>query len=145
MTLADLAWRQTRRDIGGAAAMFAFSRAKADAGQRDKPDPIPEPIVLPEGMTPVFGPSNRSAIFAKALLILGDAYWMSGRSWQFAEPVYRAALDAALGSVGPGTALSMRAAARLATVSWVIGKNDNNLEMLKARVNSTTKLPASLR
>ena len=131
VALADLEARFGRRDLSLAAGSYVFRKAKADAGQRDKAEPIVRPITVPESTERVFGPPDRSSIIGLGFLRLGDAYWLTGGRFTNAEPFYEAALASGLGSTGPGTNLPMRAAARLAMSRWVFGKDEGNLELLK--------------
>ncbi|NKK61973.1 CHAT domain-containing protein [Rhizobium leguminosarum bv. viciae] len=131
VALADLALAKGERAVSSAAARFTLPFAKADAGQRDKPDPLQRPITVPDAITRMFGPKESSSIIAEAFLRLGDAYWYASYPWKFSEPVYEVATIGALGSAGPGSALALRSSARLAMVRWMIGKNDGNLDLLK--------------
>ncbi|WP_237478668.1 CHAT domain-containing protein [Lichenibacterium dinghuense] len=112
------------------AAGHVIPHAKADAGQRDKADPLVLPIELPSAVSQVFGPASKSSVVGSALLRMGEAYWFGRRPWSHDEPILEGALDAGLGSTGPGTDLTVRAAARLALVRRLMGKDDRNLEML---------------
>lgn len=131
VAISDLAHRSGKQWIGAVAGAYVLNKAKADAGQRDKPDPIPTPVTMPQGIADVFGPMTRSAIAGRALMRLGDAYWAAQKPWSFTEPVYDAALKAGLGSTGPATSLTVRAAARLAFTRWVTQHDDGNLSMLE--------------
>jgi tetratricopeptide (TPR) repeat protein len=132
LKIADLALRQGRQEVSWAAASFVFYKAKAEAGQRDKPEPIQGPLTMPEGFDQVFGPTDRSSLISRALMGLGDAYWLARQPLHSAELAYEAALKSGLGSVGNGTDLTMTAAARLAMVRWLVGKDDKNLDLLKS-------------
>lgn len=131
VAISDLAHRSGKQWIGAVAGAYVLNKAKADAGQRDKPDPIPAPVTMPQGIADVFGPMTRSAIAGRALMRLGDAYWAARKPWSFAEPVYDAALKAGLGSTGPATSLTVRAAARLAFTRWATQHDEGNLSMLQ--------------
>lgn len=131
VAISDLAHRSGKHWIGAVAGAYVLNKAKADAGQRDKPDPIPTPVTMPQGIADVFGPMTRSAIAGRALMRLGDAYWAAQKPWSFAEPVYDAALKAGLGSTGPATSLTVRAAARLAFARWATKHDKGNLSMLQ--------------
>jgi TPR repeat protein/tetratricopeptide (TPR) repeat protein len=61
VAIADLAHRAGKHHIGLAAGTYVLSKAKADAGQRYKPDPIPTPITMPQGIEGVFGPIKQIA------------------------------------------------------------------------------------
>ncbi|MET4072076.1 TPR repeat protein [Bradyrhizobium sp. S3.2.6] len=130
VALADVAHRSGNHRVGWIAGSFVLPKAKADAGQRDKPDPIP-PVTIPAGIEGVFGPAEKSAIVGRALLLLGDAYWAAGKPWSYSSPAYEASLKSGLGSTGPGTSLAVRAGAKLAFANWITGRDDSNLSMLK--------------
>jgi tetratricopeptide (TPR) repeat protein len=131
VALADVAHRSGNHRVGLIAGSFVLPKAKADAGQRDKPDPIPSPVKIPADIEGVFGPAEKSAIVGRALLLLGDAYWAAGKPWSYSAPVYEAALKSGLGSTGPGTSLAVRAGAKLAFANWITGRDDSNLSTLK--------------
>ncbi|WP_287304982.1 CHAT domain-containing protein [Mesorhizobium sp.] len=134
VSIADLALRQGRRSISLTSARYVLPKVKADAGQRDKPEPIARPVTLPDAMVSVFGPPERSSMVGQALYRLGEAYWAAGSPWSYSEPIYEAANISGLGSTGPGTDLTLRAAARLAMVRWITGKDDRNFELLMRSV-----------
>jgi hypothetical protein len=131
LRLADLALREKRPDISRAAGELVFAQAKIGAGQADKPDPIPSPITFPDGWDDVLGSIQKSALAARFLINLGDAYRVSLKPPRFAEPVYLAATQIALNSPGPGTEVAMTAAARLATTRRMFNQDENNIELLK--------------
>jgi hypothetical protein len=132
LKISDLALRLGRPEISRAAVSFTFYKVKADAGQRDTPEPLQGPLAVSPGFERTFGRADRSTAIATAFMRLGDAYRLSGQPWFSAALAYEGALKSGLGSVGSGADLTMTAAARLVIARRLLGKEGDNLAVLKS-------------
>ena len=146
LLISDLAHRGGKQRIERAAGLFVLEKAKADAGQRDKPEPPRKPIAMPPAVANIFGPGERSILAGIAFQQLGDAYRGAGRPWGYSEPLYDAALNSALGATGSGSGITIGSAAKLAFARWFAENEADNLSMLKtaASFNSALKRFPSL-
>jgi CHAT domain-containing protein/TPR repeat protein len=131
VAIEDFELRRGNTEGARKAAEIALWIAKGNFGYPGFSDPLPSPITQPSGFDRLFGPIDRSVAASMSLRLIGDAYVMAGRPMHYAEPLYAAALTAAMNTTGAGSSAALHAAAGLARTRSQTTRDSEAVAMLR--------------